>query len=61
MSCISGARKCALECAEKLEATARGYAILRSMDATNAAKWLREMAAEIRTACGPEDDGEIEE
>jgi hypothetical protein len=55
VSCYDRARDTALECANKLEATANSMAIMRSVDATESAKWLREMAHAIRSACELED------
>jgi hypothetical protein len=48
------AQNAALDAARKLEAEAGAIGIMRSVDATEASKWLREVAAAIREACGPE-------
>lgn len=47
------AQAAALEAAAKLEQEARQIGILRSVDATQASAWLREIAASIRDAAGP--------
>ncbi len=60
MSFTESARAFALEKATELEHKANSIGIMRSVDATESAKWLREIAAAIREACGPdaETDGD---
>lgn len=53
MSCTETARTFALQKADELEAKARQLGILRSVDATEASRWLKDMATSIREACGP--------
>jgi len=55
MSFIDSARAFALEKAQELDAKARGIGVFRSVDATEASKWLKDIAAAIREACGPEE------
>jgi hypothetical protein len=49
------ARAFALEKAAELENKARSIGIMRSVDATEAARWLRDMATAIRNAAGPDE------
>lgn len=58
MSCADSARKMVLESAELFEMRASNFAILRSLDATKTAEWLREVAAALREACGPDTTNE---
>ena len=53
MSCFKTARAFALQKADELEAKARQLGILRSVDATEASRWLKYMATSIREACEP--------
>lgn len=56
VTCADSARAEVLRCAALLETQARGMALLRSVDATESAKWLREVAAELRKAAEPARD-----
>lgn len=56
MTCYERARAVVLECADRLENEARHIGILRSVDATESAKWLKEIAAELRKATEPGGD-----
>ena len=56
MSFVETAKAKVLECAGVLEVEARRIGILRSVDATNAARWLEHIAKELREACVGEDD-----
>ena len=58
MSFRESARLFALEQALGFEGKAQAIGMFRSVDATEAAKWLRELAQAIREACGddPIDD-----
>ena len=58
MTCADSARAEVLRCAALLETQARGMALLRSVDATKSAKWLREVATELRKAAEP-DESEV--
>lgn len=60
MTCRETAREFALLQATELEAKAASIGILRSVDATEAAKWLNEIAAAIREAAGPSEPQEVE-
>lgn len=54
MSVWQRAQRVALEKARELEAEAAAIGIMRSVDATESSRWLAEVAAAIREACGPE-------
>jgi hypothetical protein len=57
VSFIDTARTFALEQAQAFENKARSIGIMRSVDATEAAAWLDDVAKNIRFACNPEDPG----
>lgn len=48
------ARECALKAAADLESRANQMAIMRSVDATESARWLKALSAQIRDACEKE-------
>lgn len=48
MSCIETAIAKVNECADSLEKEARRIGILRSMDATEASNWLKQIAGQLR-------------
>ena len=52
------AREFALAKAVELESKAASIGVMRSVDATEAAKWLNEIAAAIREAAGPDEQKE---
>lgn len=52
MTFSESARTFALEKAAELEAESRKVGIMRSLDATRAAQWLKEIADAIRVAAG---------
>jgi hypothetical protein len=52
MSCAGFARNVVLICAGDIERQADHIGILRSVEATEASRWLREVAAELRAVCG---------
>ncbi len=56
MICARIARNVVLICASDIERQAAEIGVLRSVDATESARWLREIAVELRVACGPDDD-----
>lgn len=53
MNCADTARGVVLGCANILEREAGHMSVMRSVDATESAKWLRDIAAELRLACEP--------
>jgi hypothetical protein len=55
MSFIESARAFALDQAQAFENKARSIGIMRSVDATEAAAWLDDVAKNIRFACNPDD------
>lgn len=58
MSCADSARRIVLEHAREIDREADRVGVLRSVDATETARWLREVSAALREACGPDDDQE---
>jgi hypothetical protein len=52
MSCADRARQCVLDAAQDITNMANRIGVMRSVDATESARWLREVASELRAACG---------
>jgi hypothetical protein len=55
VSCSETARALVLRCADEIRSEASRISVLRSVDATESAQWLREIAQAMREACGPDD------
>lgn len=51
MSFADAARKAVLKSADDLEREAHRIDVFRSMDATESADWLRDIARQLRAAC----------
>jgi hypothetical protein len=51
MSCADTAREKVRECADNLMKEARRIGILRSVEATEASRWLDGIAEQLRAAC----------
>jgi hypothetical protein len=56
MSFVEKAKSAVIGCAELLESEAHSIGILRSMEATEASNWLKDIAAQLRGACVDGDD-----
>jgi hypothetical protein len=55
MTFAESARQRILEMATELSMESRKIGIMRSVDATETAKWLEEIASALREACGPDE------